>query len=282
MSRFSSWSGRSLDEPTGVETTLFNVPTYVAKPEPRVKPRGIIVFITDIFGWQSNDNRRLCDAYAKKGQYLVYCPDFLNGAISTRAVAGSWVDNIMTKPSAVIQLLPLAVSTQLNTRISETHPRVIAFFQALRKNPPPFNTDSLKIGVAGFGWGAKHAVMLAQAHSSTCVRRHQSQRGFKGPQPLVDCAFIAYPAMLKVPEDPQLVTMPLSVAVGDCDNVLRKSEAERVKIILERRQGLHEIHIWPGARHGFAVKNETTDEEDIWCADLTERQALAWFAKWLV
>jgi dienelactone hydrolase len=65
--------------PTGTVTTLHGIPTYVASPEAGVTPKGIIVMITDAFGWEFENNRVLCDQYAKKGNFIVYCPDFMMG-----------------------------------------------------------------------------------------------------------------------------------------------------------------------------------------------------------
>jgi dienelactone hydrolase len=70
--------GVSASHPTGKETTVHGLATYVAEPEENATPKGIIVFITDAFGWDFVNNRVLCDHYAK-GEFLVYCPDLMNG-----------------------------------------------------------------------------------------------------------------------------------------------------------------------------------------------------------
>jgi len=64
---------------TGEETIIHGLQTYVAHPDDDAPPRGIIIFITDAFGWDFVNNRVLCDQYAKKGGFLVYCPDFMAG-----------------------------------------------------------------------------------------------------------------------------------------------------------------------------------------------------------
>jgi hypothetical protein len=74
--------GVSGSEPSGTETTIHGIPTYVAQPEDGVTPKGMIVFITDAFGWKFVNNRVLSDQYAKKGGFLVYCPDFMDGTWS--------------------------------------------------------------------------------------------------------------------------------------------------------------------------------------------------------
>jgi dienelactone hydrolase len=75
--------GVTQNHPTGIETTIHGLPTYVAKPDEGVAPKGLIVFITDAFGWKFPNNRVLCDHYAKIGGFLVYCPDFMNGTSKT-------------------------------------------------------------------------------------------------------------------------------------------------------------------------------------------------------
>ena len=65
--------------PTGTVAEIHGLQTYVAYPEAGVTPKGIVVMITDAFGYDFVNNRMLCDVYAKKGGFLVYCPDFMNG-----------------------------------------------------------------------------------------------------------------------------------------------------------------------------------------------------------
>ena len=63
--------------PTGTETTIHGLPTYVALPEGESK--GLIVYIPDAFGWKFNNNRVLADQYAKNGGFTVYLPEFMDG-----------------------------------------------------------------------------------------------------------------------------------------------------------------------------------------------------------
>jgi len=71
-------SGHLKDGATsGTVTTVHGLPTYVA--EPASAPKGIVVIITDAFGWELPNNRILADNYAKKGGFKVYMPDFMNG-----------------------------------------------------------------------------------------------------------------------------------------------------------------------------------------------------------
>jgi dienelactone hydrolase len=43
------------------------------------QPKGLIVIVPDAFGWTFVNSRVLADQCAKKGGYLVYIPEFMNG-----------------------------------------------------------------------------------------------------------------------------------------------------------------------------------------------------------
>jgi len=66
-------------EPAGKEEVLHGLNVYVTKPAESTTPKGLIVFITDAFGWRFVNNRLLADKYAKKGGFLVLIPDLMNG-----------------------------------------------------------------------------------------------------------------------------------------------------------------------------------------------------------
>lgn len=72
-------SERQDAEPTGNVITLHGLPTYVANPSAGRSAKGIIVNIPDAFGWEFINNRLLVDEYARKGDFTVFMPDFMNG-----------------------------------------------------------------------------------------------------------------------------------------------------------------------------------------------------------
>lgn len=61
-------------------TTIHGLKTYVANPPDGITPKGLVVMIPDAFGLSFVNNRLLCDHYAKRGHFLVYLPDFMNGS----------------------------------------------------------------------------------------------------------------------------------------------------------------------------------------------------------
>jgi len=276
--------------PTGTETTIHGIPTYVAQPEDGVKPKGIIVVITDAFGWDFVNNRVLSDHYAKRGGFLVYCPDFMMGHAmdhSTLALMdkimkpASWFSTIFYKPFYVLQAMMRAIPWLITTRLSVCKPRIFSFFQALRTSPPPFPTNNLKIGAAGFCWGGKYTMLLAHDTPSSRVHRHESQLTTATLEPLIDCAFTAHPSMIDVPKDIEAINIPTSVAIGDNDMAMKAPQIQQMKEVLEvKKKGDHEVNIMPGAKHGFGIRAHPDDKHETECAEKAEVQAIEWFTRW--
>jgi dienelactone hydrolase len=195
----------------------------------------------------------------------------------------SWLETIFYKPIWLIKALRIALPWKFKTEIPATHPGVLSFFQTLRTSEPPFATDNLKIGAAGFCWGGKHAFILAQDKPETQVVRHESQIEHTKDMRLLDCAFTAHPSYINPPDDVISVTIPMSVSVGDVDMALKEAKAIEMKKILEAVDGnMHEVIILSGAKHGFAVRSRPDDKHEMEMAAKAEVQAIEWFRRWLV
>lgn len=135
--------------------------------------------------------------------------------------------------------------------------------------------------MAGFCWGGKYTFLLCADTPSSRVHCHESQLTAATLQPLVDCGFAAHPSMVNVPADVEAVTLPLSVAIGNDDMAMKGPLIKQMEEILTiKKKGDHEVNIMPGAKHGFAVREDPNDKFQAECADKAEAQAIAWFARW--
>lgn len=65
--------------PKGREEQVFKRDCYIAEPEAGQEVKGIIVIISDAFGWEFVNNQILADHYAARGDFKVYLPDFMDG-----------------------------------------------------------------------------------------------------------------------------------------------------------------------------------------------------------
>ena len=140
------------------------------------------------------------------------------------------------------------------------------FFKSLRAE----EAASLPLGAAGFCFGGKFSVLLAQNKEKAANGRS-----------LVDAAFTAHPSILAIPADIEAVELPLSVAVGTVDIAVSEAQAYKIKEILEEKDATkHEVVIMPDAKHGFAVRGNPEDKLEMEQAQQAEEQAVNWFLKW--
>jgi hypothetical protein len=65
--------------PLGKVTKIHGLDTYVSEPPAGTKPRGIVIIVSDLFGWEFVNTRLLADQYAASGNFIVYIPDFMSG-----------------------------------------------------------------------------------------------------------------------------------------------------------------------------------------------------------
>lgn len=65
--------------PSGRVDKVHGLDCYIASPSAGTEPKGVIVILPDVFGWKLVNTRILADAYAAKGNYLVYLPELQDG-----------------------------------------------------------------------------------------------------------------------------------------------------------------------------------------------------------
>ncbi|KAI9844991.1 MAG: hypothetical protein M1837_005135 [Sclerophora amabilis] len=261
--------------PTGTVSTIHDLETYVASPPSPADARGIVVIVPDVFGWTFSNTRVLADAYASKGQFIVYVPDFMKGDRVQEKVLES-MDRIMAPNSGIGAKLMIPIrGTQVlsnfapflyRNRVGVAQPRILQFFLALR------SSQQLPIGVAGFCWGGLHAIQLTHA-------QYSAENG----RPLVDAAFAAHPVPLKLPADIEAVSMPLSFAIGTEDLPLNMKSIKQIQTILSKKdqsKTQHEVIVYEGAKHGFAIRGNPGNEKEKQSGLQAEDQAVAWFTRW--
>ena len=152
-------------------------------------------------------------------------------------------------------------------------PRIVAFLTSLRAS-----SDD-RIGVAGFCWGGKFAVLLCDPAT------YSTEDG----KSLVDCAFVAHPSNLSLPTDIEKVTLPLRICQGSEDWVLGMDGVKQIEdIFADKEKQLDQsqrdkfvITVVEGALHGFAVRGNLGIEEEVQHGMVAEDEAVKWYQKWL-
>jgi len=254
----------------GRETKMYGFDTYVASPEPE-NPKGIVVMLPDILGWKFINARLVADNYAKKSNYKVIMPDFMNGRAAplsildtiTRLFATSTVWDWVSKPYHIFRAMYAMIPFFMVNSIGKSWPRVKTFFSALRKD----EGAALPVGVAGFCWGGKHVMLLTRAEN------------FVDDRALVDAGFTAHPSMVKLPVDIEKIIKPVSFAIGDLDVQLKQPQHDIIREIVEAKpEGqTGECITFHGAGHGFGLRADLVIEQAEKQANDAEDQAIAWF-----
>ncbi|KAL8687171.1 MAG: hypothetical protein Q9218_006582 [Villophora microphyllina] len=259
-------------KPSGRTDTIGGLDTYISEPEGGAKTKSVVV-ISDIFGWEFTNTRLLVDEYAKAGFY-VYLPDFHQGD----SLPVSFLQNVEPplKKQAELSIADKAtnaavVPTTLGPwlvkhREGVSRPLIDGFVNTLRMTP---GTD--KIGVVGFCWGGRYAILQAHGPSQT-----------PGEVGGVDAAFAAHPGLVAVPGDFDPVSKPLSIAFGTKDSLVDdKTRGGIIDLMSKKTEVPHEIRIYEDQVHGFALRSDWSSDEDKKAMDEATRQGVEWLNKYL-
>jgi dienelactone hydrolase len=162
----------------------------------------------------------------------------------------------------------------IRCRTSVSQRIIFDFFKALRTSPDIFG---LKIGVAGFCWVGKYNILLAHNNPECRVPGSGAEMGKS--RSLVDEAFLANPSGVSALGDFEKVTVPLSTAVGDADMMTNIKQVQQSKAILEKKDICHEVVVYQGVMHGFAVRGDPKDPKQKDMGEKALLQVIGWFGK---
>ncbi|KAF7919451.1 uncharacterized protein EAE98_009291 [Botrytis deweyae] len=249
--------------PTGRIEVINDLSTYIAEPQDGSKAKTIIILV-DMFGYEFKNVRLLADNYAKAGFY-VYIPDVHQG----NSIPLSFLQSVepplqireqqslleKTKATGVVAttLPPWLV----RHREGVTRPLISSFIAHIRGLP-----GTGKVGALGFCWGGRYAILAAHGE--------------------VDAAVACHPSLVSVPADFESVTKPLSLAVGDQDSLLDRGTVGQIQDLMAGKTELpHELRIYEGQIHGFALRSDWGSGKDKKAMDDSEEQGIEWFNKYL-
>jgi dienelactone hydrolase len=153
----------------------------------------------------------------------------------------------------------------------------MAFLKALRESTP---LDK-KIGISGFCWGGRYAVRAAQKTAGVIIDDRSV--------PLVNAAVALHPSNLKLPDDVQDISVPVSFGWGEEDTNTKIELKDKVDAVHKKTKssadGVEvpdiEHKVYKPGRHGFAVRGNPDDPAERACLVDSEKQALDWFNRWL-
>ncbi|KAL1614744.1 hypothetical protein SLS54_009501 [Diplodia seriata] len=270
--------------PSGRVDKVHGLDCYIASPPVGTEPEGVVVILPDVFGWELVNTRILADAYAAKGNYLVYLPELQDGMAfdpslltSLANLEASGLTALLSRAYHLARLASWWIPFARANTDAAVRARLYPFLAAIRTDPA---TGRLPVAAAGFCWGGYWCFQLAADAAADRVEV-ESESGKRQALSLVDAVFTAHPANMRVPEDVEAVRLPLSVAAAAIDKMFPKRDVDVARAILERKgkeEGQrHEVVWYEGCHHGWAIRGNKEDEAEGRKGLEAEEQALRWF-----
>ncbi|KAK9316239.1 dienelactone hydrolase [Lipomyces starkeyi] len=254
-------------QPLGTDTEkMFGRSVYIS-PVPE-RPKGTIVYITDIFGWTLPNARLLADAYAKEGGFKVIVPDFfpfqpipLSSIDAFAPVNETTTPSFLTGLSQKLTAYPALIWFLYRTRASVTTKLIAKFLEDLRSSEP-----DTAIFTVGFCWGGRYSLVMG------------TDKVKKGT---VNAVAALHPSLMSIPSDIEGTIVPVSVGAGTKDTLTPPSLMKKLEE-LYLAQGVEcEIKSYEDMIHGFAVRGDTEKEDVAKAMEDAKKQVLDWFTKHL-
>ncbi|KII89766.1 hypothetical protein PLICRDRAFT_39931 [Plicaturopsis crispa FD-325 SS-3] len=236
--------------PTGRMETIGGVRCYVATPSTDYAKDKVVLFLTDVFGLDLNNNLLLMDDFASNG-YKVVGPDYVNGD----PIHESWLDGLLDGTRSIGPWL-------VNHTAAHTRPPLDAVIAALKAE------GVTRFGATGYCLGGRYAFDLAFDNA-------------------IQVSVISHPSLLDPPVDlpkyRDMAKAPLLVNSCTIDQAY-PLEAQKLGDDLlgdgKFAPGYARAH-WEGCTHGFAVRGDLSDPAIKAGKEGAFKAAVEWFRKYL-
>ncbi|KAF2646055.1 alpha/beta-hydrolase [Massarina eburnea CBS 473.64] len=267
-------------QPSGKIESIHGLNVYVTGNH--ANPKATVVLYSDVFGLELPNNKLLADSIASQGNYLVYLPDFFEGDPVKLQLADILIPvdakslSAITKYTGLLANVPSFLLWRRRHGFEKTESACMDFLGKLRRET---QEKGSKVGIVGYCWGGRFAIRAG-------LERNQIDIG--GIKiPLVDAAVALHPSNLAFPEDVENLAVPVSYGWGQEDTMSGIKQKGKIEAIHEEEKGKGrkvpemEHKVYKPGRHGFAVRGNPDDEDERAALEGSEKQALAWLAKWL-
>jgi len=238
--RSFQWSGT----PSGQESTLANLPTYVTG----TNKSAAVLYVHDALGWKFSNARLLADHLAREANVTVYMPDFFGGEVldESALLEGRYQD------------LDMVGFRDRNTRESR-EPQIFAAAAALR------GQGYGKIGAVGYCYGGWGVLRLGG-----------------GEKPVVDAIVAGHPSW-STKEDFDGVGVPVQILAPEVDGQFSeemKGYAFQTLVCGKKSVPVEYVH-FPGVAHGCLTKGDEKVEGEREAMAKGKDDAVRWFKLWL-
>ncbi|CAI6340889.1 unnamed protein product [Periconia digitata] len=278
--------------PSGTYSTIHGLNTYIAGDP--TTARALVILYTDIFGLALPNNLLLADAIARRGNFLVYVPDFFKGDPVKLVIADLLIpvdaknQSTLGKYTGLLANVGSFLLWKQRHGFEETDEICMQFLGEVRREFARKEKEegrTWKVGMVGYCWGGKYAIRAAREENMLQIGDEKEEKKWV---PLIDAAVALHPSNLVFPDDARKIVVPVSAGWGEHDSMIPL----KVKRTFEEICGKDvkeggtkadiENKLWSPGRHGFAVRGNPDDKEERAILEGTETQTVEWFEKYLV
>lgn len=102
----------------------------------------------------------------------------------------------------------------------------------------------------------------------------------RGFQAGIDVGFLAHPSFVEE-EELATITGPLSIAAAETDSIFPAEKRHKSEEILAKSGLPYQINLYSRVAHGFAVRCDLSNRDQLYAKEQALLQAVAWFDHYL-
>ncbi|SMQ48567.1 unnamed protein product [Zymoseptoria tritici ST99CH_3D7] len=259
-------------QPTGEIAKLNDVEAYIAKPADYPhSPCKLLLLLTGGTGLHSKNNQIQADKYAEEG-FLVVMPDQFAGdpASSTSTTQTAAAE---TSPSIIEQVKLGVASVAKSFTIDmwlarHTESKVLPILNNVISAIKEEFADAVAHGdgiyAAGYCFGARYVLLLgSELHDDVAAGQKsteaKAEEGMVKKGPRIKAGVIAHGTQVTV-ADMENCTVPVGIVAVEDDSLFPDHVRDAGVKKLQEKGVEHEVHVYPGVPHGFAVLGDYENE----------------------
>ncbi|KAF7532629.1 hypothetical protein G7Z17_g13612 [Cylindrodendrum hubeiense] len=261
---------------TGEIIKLNDVDVYISKPvDYPHAPSRLLLLLTGGTGIKSTNNQIQADKYAAEG-FLVLMPDMFGG---DSAPAGTAIadDSTSFLEQLKIKAVEVTKSFLIDMWLARvTEERVLPILHKVIDAAKEQYADAIKQGdgiyAVGYCVGARFVLLLAK---KTQAAGEDEESGGVKTGPFIKAGALAHAASV-VPDDFLNLSVPLSLVCVENDPLFPDSVRMAGEDSMSLASLEHEVSVYPGVPHGFAVVGEYQDNSIKDAQATAYEQMLQW------
>ncbi|WVZ12083.1 hypothetical protein V8G54_016613 [Vigna mungo] len=217
-----------------------------------------VILISDVFGYEAPNLRKIADKVAAAGYYVVV-PDFFFG-------------DPYNPENAADRPLPVWLKDHGSDKGFEAAKSIV---EALKSK------GVSAIGAAGFCWGGLHDQVGNQTQGTLLLNPTAKVVVELAKSRLIQADVLLHPSFVSV-DDIKDVDIPTAILGAETDKMSPPELVKQFEQVLAAKPGVdYFVKIFPKVSHGWTVRYKNEDPIAVKAAEEAHQDLLNWFAKHL-